>query len=79
MNNICHPLPQGKRAEIGDLISSLVDYHSAGQYRRDLASKMIYAQIALARAGFSTGGRAVWIPPLARKGGGNAGSATCRW
>jgi hypothetical protein len=35
----------------------MVDYDRAGQERRDLAQKIIYAQLALAKAGFSTGGR----------------------
>ena len=36
----------------------MIDYNSAGEFRRELAQKMIHAQITLAQAGFSTGGRA---------------------
>jgi hypothetical protein len=35
----------------------MIDYDRAGKDRRDLAQKMIYAQLNLAKAGFSTGGR----------------------
>ena len=52
------PLAKGKRRDIGDMISALVEYDQSGKVRRDLAEKMIYAQIKLAEDGFSTGGRA---------------------
>ncbi len=51
-------LSRGKRSDIGELISSVVDYHQSGKFRHDLAKAMIYAQTMLARSGFSTGGRA---------------------
>jgi hypothetical protein len=37
---------------------ALMEYHEGEKFRRDLAEKMIYAQICLAKAGYSTGGRA---------------------
>jgi hypothetical protein len=55
---VCPPVPKGKRFELTELLGSLIDYESAGKFRPDLAEKMILTQIALARAGFSTGGRA---------------------
>lgn len=58
MDKVCPPLPKKKRRDIGDQITALVDYDRAGEERRTLAQKIIYAQIHLAKAGFSTGGRA---------------------
>jgi hypothetical protein len=51
------PILKGQRMNIGELITALVDYDQAGQFRRDLAAKILPAQIALARVGYSTGGR----------------------
>jgi hypothetical protein len=58
MDKVLSPLPKGGRRDIGELIVGMIDYNSAGEFRRDLAQKMIYAQLALAKAGFSVGGRA---------------------
>jgi DNA invertase Pin-like site-specific DNA recombinase len=57
MNKVCPPLTKGKRQDIGDLIVSMLDYNYAGEFRRELAQKILFAQIGLAKAGFSTGGR----------------------
>jgi hypothetical protein len=57
MDRVVAPIIRGKRQHIGDLITSLVDYENAGAYRQELARRIIFAQIALAKAGFSTGGR----------------------
>lgn len=57
-DRIVAPLGAGQRVDIADHIVALIDYDAAGRFRRDLAHKMIYAQITLARMGFSTGGRA---------------------
>jgi hypothetical protein len=54
----CPPLSKGKPREIADLLTGIVDYHASGKFRQDLAEKMIYAQIRLAKLGFSIGGRA---------------------
>lgn len=43
---------------MGEMIVGLIDYNKAGQERWDLAEKLLYCQLTLARAGFSTGGRA---------------------
>ena len=58
MDRVAPPISRGKRQNIGDLITSLIDYDGAGAFRQELARRIILAQIALAQAGFSTGGRA---------------------
>ena len=50
------PLARGKR-DLGESIVAMIDYDRAGKDRRELAQKMIYAQLNLAKQGFSTGGR----------------------
>lgn len=50
------PIRRSKR-DMGDLLVAMLDYHQAGKERRDLAQKIIHAQLALAKQGFSTGGR----------------------
>jgi hypothetical protein len=57
MDRVVPPLEKGQRRDIGELIVALVDYDKSGKDRRELAEKMVYAQIRLARLGFSTGGR----------------------
>jgi len=49
---------KGKRLDIGEMISAVVDYDQSGKFRRELGKAMIYAQTMLAKSGFSTGGRA---------------------
>ena len=56
MDRALPPLPHGRR-DLGESIVAMIDYDRAGKERRDLAQKMIYAQLNLAKAGFSTGGR----------------------
>jgi hypothetical protein len=56
MDKILTPRPRGRR-DLGESIVAMIDYDRAGQERRDLAQKMIYAQLNLAKAGYSTGGR----------------------
>ncbi|MDA0589239.1 MAG: recombinase family protein [Planctomycetota bacterium] len=51
------PIARGSRQQIGDLITSLVDFDKSGEDRRQLAQKILDAQVALAKLGFSTGGR----------------------
>ncbi len=62
MDRVVKPHGHGYR-NIGDLICGLVDYDKAGKERRDLAEKMLYTQLTLARAGFSTGGVLVQRKP----------------
>jgi hypothetical protein len=56
-NKIIKPKRKGERYDIGELLTSLVDYDKSGGDRRELARKVILAQIRLAERGFSTGGR----------------------
>src|SRR4029077_8452136 len=55
MDRTVPPLARGQRQDIGDMIVSLVDYHHAGKDRQELARKILFAQLAWARAGFSFG------------------------
>jgi len=57
LDRVCDPIPRGSRQKLEDLLVSLLDYNYAGEYRTELARKILHAQIALARRGFSTGGR----------------------
>jgi len=57
MDRVVPPLERGRPRDVGELIVTMLDYNSAGEFRRELAQKMIHAQITLAQAGFSTGGR----------------------
>ncbi len=56
-DKVAGPIQKGSRQDIAELIVSVVDYDRAGKDRRDLADKIIRAQLALANAGYSTGGR----------------------
>jgi len=56
MDLVLPPLGRGRR-DMGEMIVGLIDYDKAGKERRDLAEKLLYSQLKLARAGFSTGGR----------------------
>jgi DNA invertase Pin-like site-specific DNA recombinase len=51
------PLVKGRQRDLGEMIVALVDYDRSRQDRRELAQKIIFAQLALAKLGFSTGGR----------------------
>ena len=57
MNRFCEPLGRSGRQDKGEQIVTMLDYMEAGEYRRDLAQKIILAQLRLAQSGFSTGGR----------------------
>ncbi len=57
MSKTLAPLAVGQRQDIGDQIVSLVDFTQAGEDRRDLAEKMIFAQLEAARIGCTVGGR----------------------
>lgn len=58
MDRTLPPLAKTRRADIGELIGALLDYETSGKFRRDLAQKLIYAQMKLAKLGYSIGGRA---------------------
>ena len=59
LNRVADALPRGKRQDIADLTVGVLDYHYSGQFRTELAEKLLYAQVRLAKAGFSIGG----VPP----------------
>ena len=61
MNGSLPPLKRGERSDISHTIMACVEYDRAGRDRTDLAQKIIYAQLELAKAGYSIGGR----PPYA--------------
>ena len=58
MDRFLSPLRRGQRQDIGETITTIIDYQASGKFREDLAEKMIYAQLQLAQRGLSTGGRA---------------------
>ena len=57
MGKIYPPLGKKKRQDKAELITAVMEYADAGEDRRELAQKILLAQISLATAGFSTGGR----------------------
>jgi hypothetical protein len=57
-DRVCPPVVKGRRRDIADMITTLIDYDKSGKERRELGEKMIYAQIRLSSTGFSVGGRA---------------------
>ena len=57
MNTLLEPIAPGQRGNIAELICSVIDYDRSAEDRRELAEKVLYAQLNLAKAGFSTGGR----------------------
>ena len=65
MDRTLLPLKKGEKADIAELITAAVDFGHAAEFRHDLAQKILYAQLRLAKLGFSTGGR----PPY----------GFCRW
>ncbi|MDB5391721.1 MAG: hypothetical protein JWM11_7367 [Planctomycetaceae bacterium] len=51
------PLKQGQKVDLSEQLMEVVDFHGTGQFRVELAKKMIYSHISLAKQGFSAGGR----------------------
>ena len=60
MDRSIAPLPRGRRIELADLLTGLIDYDASGRFRRDLAEKLIHAKIRLAGSGYSIGGEPVY-------------------
>jgi hypothetical protein len=58
MDEVCPALTRGERRDIADLVLAVVDYDKSEKDRRELSAKIICAQIRLAQAGYSVGGRA---------------------
>lgn len=56
-DKVVPPTKKGARHDLAQLMVGLVDFDRAGADRRDLARKIILAQIRLAERGYSTGGR----------------------
>jgi DNA invertase Pin-like site-specific DNA recombinase len=52
------PIPRGKKLQFVELIVSASDYEQAERFRGELAMKTLNSQLALARRGYSAGGRA---------------------
>jgi len=57
MDKTLAPMRRGKRPDIAELIVAAVDYDRSSEDRRELAQKVLYGQLRLAKMGFSTGGR----------------------
>jgi hypothetical protein len=57
MNQTLSRPVSGRRAPIAEQICAIVEFDQAGADLEKLADKMVYAQLSLARQGFSTGGR----------------------
>ncbi len=57
MDYVLLPLPKGKRQGIAELLGGIIDYDRSAEDRRELAQKVLFAQLGLAKSGFSTGGR----------------------
>jgi hypothetical protein len=58
---VLSPILTGRRPDVAELITAVIDYNAAGKFPRELSEKMVYCQVALAKGGFTTGGR----PPFA--------------
>lgn len=54
------PVKPGQKFPVEEFLVSGIQYHQAEQFRRELAGKIVTAQIALAEKGLSTGGRAAY-------------------
>ena len=57
MNARVGPMSQRQRQDLGEGLAAFIDYHNSGSFRDELAEKMIFAQLELAKQGYSTGGR----------------------
>ena len=54
------PTPRGMELDLGEQIVGIIDYHTSGRFRRELADKLVHAKIQLATSGFSIGGEALY-------------------
>lgn len=57
MDRQLKPMSSRQRADLGEGLAAYIEYHQSGHFRDELAEKMIFAQLELARQGYSTGGR----------------------
>ncbi|MCI0334113.1 MAG: recombinase family protein [Planctomycetes bacterium] len=51
------PRLKNRRPDVGEAIVGIFDFDQSGRFRQNLAETMIFAQLGLAKSGFSTGGR----------------------
>lgn len=56
LNKVAPPIARGARLELADLLGMLLDFNTSGEFRRDLAQKLISAKVSLAAQGFTIGG-----------------------
>ncbi|MBA2116147.1 recombinase family protein [Bremerella alba] len=57
MDRSLEPLKPRQRMPIGELVMAAIDYDRSAEDRRELAQKIIYAHIRLAKDAYSTGGQ----------------------
>jgi hypothetical protein len=55
-NKIAEPINLGSRLDVADLLSMVLDFNYSGEFRMELARKLISAKVTLASLGFSFGG-----------------------
>lgn len=63
MDRVCAPLVLGEQPDFGEDVGAMLEFHQAGKERRDLARKIILAQVGQAKLGHAIGG----VPPLGFK------------
>jgi hypothetical protein len=56
MGKTLTPLKPRQRRDVSEAITALLEYDQSGRFLPELAQKMIYAQLRLAKGGYSTGG-----------------------
>ncbi len=57
MDKVLAPRKRGARPDVTETIAATIDYDRSAEDRRELAQKVLYCQLRLAKEGFSTGGR----------------------
>jgi hypothetical protein len=55
-DQVLGPIRRGQRTALADLLTGLVEYDESGKFRRQLADKILRAQVELIKLGVSTGG-----------------------
>lgn len=56
-DKVLKPIGRKSKRDLSEMLSQLVDFHHTGEFRSELAEKIIRAQLIAAKKGFSTGGR----------------------
>lgn len=57
MDRTLPPLKRSGRRDVIETLTTMLDYDVSGKFRQDLSAKVIYAQLRLAKQGYSAGGR----------------------